>query len=150
ADDDVEVHPQWTRRLRRGFADPGVKAVTGLVLPAELETPSQVQFEKYWSFHRGYIPRLYDAAFFERHRRWGVPAWEVGAGANMAFRRQVFEKVGLFDERLDAGAAGCSGDSEMWYRVLAEGHMCRYEPTAVVYHYHRREDEALKKQLRAY
>ena len=27
----------------------------------------------------------------------------------------------LFDERLGAGAAGCSEDSELWYRVLADG-----------------------------
>ena len=57
--------------------------------------------------------------------------WKVGAGANMAFRRNVFDLVGLFDERLGAGAAGCSEDSEIWYRILANQLQIRYEPRAV-------------------
>ena len=76
--------------------------------------------------------------------------WRIGAGANTAFRRRVFERVGLFDERLGAGAAGCSEDSELWYRVLAEGGACLYEPRAVVHHHHRAEWPALLRQTRAY
>lgn len=68
----------------------------------------------------------------------------------MAFRRQIFALVGNFDERLDMGAAGCSGDSEIWYRILAEGWMCNYEPAAVVFHYHRQELDSLKKQMYLY
>jgi GT2 family glycosyltransferase len=112
-------------------------AVTGLVIPAELESPAQRLFETYWSFNQGYRARTFDQKFFARTRRFGVPVHRLGAGANMAFRCSAFEKVGGFDERLDAGAAGCSGDSELWYRLLAAGFVCRYEPAAVVYHYHR-------------
>ena len=68
----------------------------------------------------------------------------------MAFRREAFERVGLFDERLGAGAAGCSEDSELWYRLLAEGHQCRYAPTAVVFHYHRTHWEELRHQTYSY
>jgi GT2 family glycosyltransferase len=74
----------------------------------------------------------------------GVPAWDVGAGANMAFRKTVFEKVGYFDERLDVGASGCSGDSEYWYRIMAEGFTCRYFPHIYVYHQHRESWDDLK------
>jgi hypothetical protein len=38
----------------------------------------------------------------------------------------------------------------MWYRVLAEGFTCRYVPSAVCFHEHRREMPALRNQLRAY
>ena len=68
----------------------------------------------------------------------------------MAFRREVFDRLGGFDERLDVGAAGCSGDSEYWHRILSAGGVCRYEPSAVVYHYHQRDFEGLARQLRAY
>jgi GT2 family glycosyltransferase len=68
----------------------------------------------------------------------------------MAFRREVFASVGLFDERLGAGASGCSEDSEMWYRLLAAGHSCRYEPTAIVFHRHRETLDGLRSQMRAY
>ena len=148
-DDDVAPHPAWIRGLRRGFAA-GADAVTGLVLPAELETEAQWAFERFWGFHRGYRPRTFGPAYVERTVRYGMPAWELGAGANMAFRRSVFETVGLFDERLDVGAAGCSGDSELWYRLLAAGLTCRYEPTAVVHHSHRRTEPELHRQIRAY
>ena len=68
----------------------------------------------------------------------------------MAFRRQAFELVGHFDERLGAGASGCSEDSELWYRLLAEGWSCHYEPTAVVFHYHRSDLDSLKQQMYQY
>lgn len=149
-DDDVTVHPGWLGALLRGFTAPEVMAVTGLVLAAELDTDAQLHFETHWSFNRGYNARTFDAAFFAETLPAGVPVWDIGAGANMAFRREVFERVGEFDDRLDVGAAGCSGDTELWYRILAEGWPCRYEPAAVVHHWHRRERAALERQLEGY
>jgi len=85
-----------------------------------------------------------------RDSRWGAPVWEIGAGASMAFRRDALLRVGLFDERLDAGAAGCCGDSEIWYRILASGGTCLYEPAIIAFHTHRRSMGGLRRQLRAY
>lgn len=68
----------------------------------------------------------------------------------MAFRKDVFWLAGWFDERLDVGAAGCSGDSEMWYRILAEGWNCLYLPHLVVYHHHRKTMKELRRQLYYY
>lgn len=146
-DDDVVVHPNWLTSLQRAFQDQQIMAVTGLVLPGELETEAQYIFETHWSFNRGYHAKTYDTKYFKATWRKGAPVWEIGAGTNMAFRRRAFDLVGLFDERLDVGAAGCSGDSEFWYRLLAEGCCCRYEPTSVVYHYHRRDVHSLKRQI---
>jgi GT2 family glycosyltransferase len=150
-DDDVRLHPRWAERLARALdAEKGVWAVTGLVLPAELATPAQVHFEKHWAFGRGYQPIGYGRDFFASDRWLGCPAWEIGAGASMGFLRETFSRVGLFDERLDVGAAGCSGDSEFWHRLLTHGLICRYEPSSVAYHYHRREFDGLARQIRAY
>ena len=150
-DDDVEVHPRWTLRLRAAFDDPDVWAVTGLVLPAEIETPAQLQFEQTQGGQGwGYRAQTFDRDFFDRMRQYAVPVWQLGAGANMAFRREAFAALGGFDERLGAGASGCSEDSEMWYRILDAGAQCRYEPAAVVFHTHRREDGALRSQMHAY
>ena len=146
-DDDVTVHPHWLEALHRAFQTPKVMAVTGLVLPAELETEAQCNFETHWSFNRGYSAKIFDTNYFRKTWHQGTPVWKIGAGANMAFRREVFALVGLFDERLDVGAAGCSGDSEFWYRILAEGFSCLYDPTAVVYHYHRRDYDGFKRQI---
>lgn len=150
-DDDVIVHPRWVGRLAEALAEPGVMAATGLVLPAELATEAQVRFQHGHSgFGWGYRALTFDAAYFARMERWAVPVWHVGAGANMAFRREVFDEVGGFDERLGAGASGCSEDSEMWYRVLAAGHACRYEPAAVVHHVHRSDEAGFRDQMYQY
>jgi GT2 family glycosyltransferase len=150
-DDDVEVPRDWLGRLAACFAEADVVAATGLVLPAELDTEAQLVFERdLGGLDRGYAPRRFDAAYFARHRRRGVPVWDVGAGANMAFRRAAVLAVGGFDERLDAGAAGCSGDSELWYRLLAAGGVCVYTPAAVVHHHHRATLPELRRQAHDY
>ena len=146
-DDDVTVHPHWLEALHRAFQTPEVMAVTGLVLPAELETEAQYIFETHWSFNRGYSAKIFDTNYFRKTWHQGTPVWKIGAGANMAFIREAFALMGPFDDRLDVGAAGCSGDSEFWYRVLAENYSCLYEPTAVVYHYHRRNYGSFKRQI---
>jgi GT2 family glycosyltransferase/SAM-dependent methyltransferase len=150
-DDDVVVHPRWLAPLRRAFDDDRVMAVTGLVLPAELETEAQVAFETtHGGLGLGYHGAHYDRGFLRATVAYGMPAWKIGAGANMALRRSAFDLVGNFDERLGAGAAGCSEDSELWYRLIAEGWACRYEPDSVVFHHHRRDAAALARQIHDY
>ena len=146
-DDDVTVHKDWIKELKISFSNPLTMAVTGLVLPLSLEARTQYIFEKYWGFNRGYHPIEFDHAYFLANLPNGVPVWDIGAGANMAFRKEVFDLIGWFDERLDVGAAGCSGDSEYWYRILAEGWNCNYCPSVIVFHQHRDKEEDLKNQL---
>jgi glycosyltransferase involved in cell wall biosynthesis len=146
-DDDVLVDSLWTYRIWEGFLDPKVSALTGLVIAASLETESQQIFEAHWGFNKGYKD-IYFGQEFLKQSAPGV--WVIGAGANMAFRKTLIEAVGYFDERLDVGAAGCSGDSEIWYRILAAGFSIQYNPRAVVYHEHRQEITALHKQLYSY
>jgi glycosyltransferase involved in cell wall biosynthesis len=145
-DDDVAVHPDWIKRLRHGFADPSVWAVTGPALPAALATEAEVAFEMFWSFDRGYQPVIFTPNFARQTRSRGTPTWIIGAGANMAFRRQAL-LLAAFDERLDVGAAGCAGDSELWYNLLSRGKTCRYEPSAIVFHTHRRDWKSLESQI---
>jgi GT2 family glycosyltransferase len=57
-------------------------------------------------------------------------------GANMAFRREAFERFGGF--RPDLGRAGknimSNEDTEFGRRLMAAGEQLRYEASAVVYH----------------
>lgn len=146
-DDDVKVPANWVQTIRQAFDDPLTMAVTGNVLPDQLETTSQIIFEYDWGFNKGYLPVTYDHAYFRLHAEHSPPVWNIGAGATMAFRKRVFELVGWFDERLDVGASGCSGDSEFWFRILAEGWNCVYQPHWFVFHVHRDTLEGLKSQL---
>jgi glycosyltransferase involved in cell wall biosynthesis len=150
-DDDVQPHAAWTIELVRAFDHPAVDAVTGLVLPARLDTPAQQAFElELGGFTNRYTPLVFDAGFLEKTRDMGPQVWRIGAGANMAFRRNGLAQLGGFDERLGAGASGCSEDSEFWYRILATGGTCLYEPRAVVFHHHREDWAGLRRQYRAY
>lgn len=150
-DDDVRVHPQWLGRLLAGFTAPEVMAVTGLVLPESLDTRAQQDFEDLvGGFGQGFRAKDFGQEWLLRHRRRTPHVWKLGAGASVAFRRAAFDRVGGFDPRLGAGAAGCSEDSEIWYRLLAGGWRCRYEPAAVVHHTHRDTAARLREQSRAY
>jgi GT2 family glycosyltransferase len=151
-DDDVVVHPAWTERIRRCFDDPKVIVATGLVLPGELETRAQIMFEEsFHFFHQGYCRRRFDPSYFVALRGKSVPVWEIGAGANMAIRREAFERGYRFDTRLGPGVfGGCGEDSEYCYRLLADGWSCVYEPSAFVYHFHRRELPVLRRHVRQY
>lgn len=149
-DDDTQPQPDWVYQVYKTFRQPEVSAMTGLVIAAQLNTEAQMIFEKHWPFNRGYVDKQFDQDFFQRTLGTGPPVWDLGAGANMAFRKSVLDQVGYFDERLDVGAAGCSGDSELWYRVLAHGFVIKYNPHAVVHHFHRDTMSGLHKQLYAY
>ena len=149
-DDDVSVHPLWCYHIWNAFVHSNADVVLGLVLAAELETESQQVFEKHWTFNRGYLPKTYDHGWFNNKLTYGPPVWELGAGANMAFKKEVYDKVGLFDVRLGAGTSGCSEDSEIWFRILKQKGLIYYEPKCIVYHTHRKGMDVLKKQLKNY
>lgn len=150
-DDDVRVDPQWARAIAEVFAGhPEVMAVTGLVAPYELETEAQALFERYGGFGRGYLRRWFHAP----PRPGSGPhvghlgAGQFGTGANMAFRRSLFDRVGLFDPALDVGTVtNGGGDLEMLFRALQSGHTLVYEPRALVLHRHRREYARLREQI---
>lgn len=148
-DDDVMVDKLWSYRIWEVFLQENIDAMTGLIIASSLETESQQIFEKHWGFNKGYQDILFDGDFIRKSST--VPkVWEIGAGANMAFRKKAIEDVGYFDERLDVGAAGCSGDSEIWFRLLANHRTIQYSPRAFVHHEHRKELNQLHKQLFGY
>jgi len=150
-DDDVRVDRDWAREIIMPFVqDDGVGAVAGLGVPLELETPAQLLFEEYGGASGG----------FTRIHMQGGPEWGVrgmwhyglmaphGSGANMAFRRSVFDTVALFDTALGAGTVTNGGeDTEMLFRVLAHGFGMVYEPRAIIRHRHRLEYEGVERQI---
>jgi O-antigen biosynthesis protein len=150
-DDDVSVDSRWVRAMADVFAsDPDVDAVTGLVVPDEIDCDAQRLFEEYGGFSRGFDRHYFRVDQISRERaatRHGG-AGRFGTGANMAFRRKIFDRIGVFDPALDVGTpANGGGDLEMFFRVLKEGGTLVYEPSAIVRHRHRRTYEALRTQL---
>ncbi len=148
-DDDVVVDARWVKGLVQAFLEsPDTMAVTGLVVPYELETEAQVLFEDYGGFGRGFKTRRYQTTSNQSMPWQWLGAGQFGTGANMAYRRSVFETIGYFDPALDVGTpTNGGGDLEMFIRVLKAGYSLVYEPTAMIRHRHRREYAQLKRQI---
>jgi O-antigen biosynthesis protein len=152
-DDDVEMPSDWLERLVADFANPDVMIVTGNALPMELETLAQRKFEQYGGLGRGFSRLEAGPHWFASFERQAVPTWTLGATANAAFRASIFSHsdIGLLDPALGAGSpTGCSEDTDLFYRVLAAGFTIVYEPDAFVWHHHRRDMRALRRQLYNY
>jgi GT2 family glycosyltransferase len=152
-DDDVIVPPDWLEKLVAPFIRSDVMIVTGNTLPLELETSAQRFFERYGGLGRGFKPLAVGGDWFESFRRQAVPTWELGATANAAFRASIFShpQIGLMDEALGPGMpAGVGEDTYLFYKVLKAGYMLVYEPAAYVWHKHRRDMSALRRQIYNY
>ena len=151
-DDDVVAPPEWIEKLVAPFERPEVMAVTGHVLPLELETESQCRFEAYGGLGKGFHSFEVDGRWF-RSLGGAVPTWHLGATANAAFRASIFANpaIGLLDEALGAGMpTGCSEDTLLFYRILKAGHVIVYTANAFVWHCHRRTMAGLRDQIYSY
>ncbi len=140
-DDDMIADPGWLRAVADGFSDPEVMCITGLVLPLELETSAQEFFETvYHGLNFGFQRRVLTPGM-ERTTYW--------LGTHCAFRRKVFEEVGMFDVALGAPVGG-GEDLDMVHRVMRAGYSCLYSTEALRFHKHRDTDEGLRRQLCGY
>lgn len=151
-DDDEIADPDWISWIRRGFASPGrPDAIAGVMLPAELETAAQVNFERYGGFNKGRPmvpvelragePSVVDPLY---------PLPNFGSSGNMAFRTETLRAIGGFNSRL--GTPGIHGGEDTWVLSFAieAGSMVLHWPSAVTWHYHRKTDEELVKQFFGY
>ncbi len=136
----------WLRAVACAFTDPQVTAVTGAVAASELETAAQVRFEFRYGLRRRLHRRIFRReGLTDRELLW---ARDFGSGVNMAFRRSLFASLGPFDAALDSdSSSGGSGDIEMLHRLLARGHTLVYEPAALVWHTHKRDEASLRRLI---
>ncbi|HEX5412415.1 MAG TPA: glycosyltransferase [Terriglobia bacterium] len=130
-DDDVTMAPEWLRELVRAFGKFDCAGVGGKSIPAwggltrpkwlALPGPYYLGTGPLLDFNQGPEAKLIQTPPF---------------GLNMAFRKSVFAKYGLF--RADicrAGAGGLLGaDTEFGQRLIRAGEKIAYAPKAIVYH----------------
>lgn len=111
-DADCVVTTGWLRELTRGFEDDAVAGVAGEILAYPPATPTQRYLEA-------------------RHREWQKDALRLSrpfAGTpNVAFRREVFDRIGLFDPALPRAQ-----DKDLGWRFFGAGLKLHYNPRAVV------------------
>jgi glucosyl-dolichyl phosphate glucuronosyltransferase len=127
-DDDETAASDWLQNLTANLHNGEWSGAGGRILPQ-------------WNCPRprwlsdGSALTMAPLAMFDLGTKDG-PLTETPFGANMAFRKEVFNVCGGF--RTDLGRIGkgmLSGeDSEFGRRVIAAGRRLRYEPSAVTYH----------------
>jgi GT2 family glycosyltransferase len=127
-DDDVEVDAHWLHKLTTPLISREWRGVGGRILPEKGFTPPP------W-LNRDENDALAPLALFDMGDE-GKEIHEAPFGANMAFRREMFEKYGQF--RTDLGPRPGNEirneDTEFGLRLLSAGERFWYEPSAVVYH----------------
>ncbi|MFJ8433136.1 glycosyltransferase [Kitasatospora sp. NPDC094019] len=151
-DDDTLADPAWVGALAAAFrADPRIACVTGLVVPAELDTEAQALFERYCGFGKGFAPRDWSRRTDAADPLFPFAAGRFGTGANMAFRTGALRRLGGFDPATGAGTPTRGGEDLLAFLgVLAAGHTLAYRPEAVVWHRHRRTRTELEAQIRGF
>ncbi|MGI5459874.1 glycosyltransferase [Streptomyces sp. CA-249302] len=151
-DDDTLVDASWLSALAETFAsDARIGCVTGLIVPAELETPAQIALDRHGDFAKGYAPRTWSLSDPPTDPLFPFTAGRFGSGANMAFRTDVLRSLGGFDDATGAGTPALGGDDLLsFFEVLTAGHTLAYQPAAIIWHHHRRQQEALAAQVFGY
>lgn len=152
-DDDVTVDSQWLSEITAAFLDvPDAGCVTGMILPAELETVAQNRLHHHWGMNKGFERRIFDfAGGDDVGRLHPYTAGQLGSGANMAFRTGALLGLGGFDVATGAGTRARGGDDlSAFFQVLAAGHRLVYEPAAIVHHSYHRDSRAARRVAYGY
>jgi len=152
-DDDVVVDEWWLNAIMDGFSrDPRVACVTGIVPTAELESLAQLYFDQRVSWSSSCRRRVYGLVdHADSSPLYPYLPGIFGTGANCAFARDFFVRMGGFDERLGPGTRTLGGsDIDAFVRTLLEGGLLAYEPAAIVWHFHRATMRDLRRQMFAY
>jgi glucosyl-dolichyl phosphate glucuronosyltransferase len=127
-DDDETADPNWLQNLTANLGNAEWAGAGGRVLP-----PPEFRRPRWLASKNPFIQG--PMAEFDPDLEAG-PLSEPPFGANMAFRKDVFEAHGGF--RTDLGRAGASmlsnEDTEFGRRLFAAGRQLRYEPGAITYH----------------
>ena len=127
SDDDVRVADDWISELKRTFDDhPDIDYVGGRVLPCWIEPPPAWLTSSHWSplAVQDYGPEPVVS---------GPDHAVCLVGASLAFRRTVFDKVGLFAHALGRikDGIGSTEDHEMQLRVWRAGMRGLYAPSVL-------------------
>lgn len=127
-DDDVTVEPTWLADLTKALRSSEWVGAGGRILPERGFSPPR------WLAINGRYSMGGVLGVFDRGDKPAQLDW-APFGANMAFRREMFEKYGGFRTNLGPPPSELRGeDTDFGYRLMAAGEQLRYEPAAIVYH----------------
>ncbi|MCC7202165.1 MAG: glycosyltransferase [Nitrospirae bacterium] len=132
-DTDCIVTPQWINKLLESHSNPEIGCFAGNIKSYQPKTLAECfaamdeeNHNQERSLQTGYLP--------------------AANTANVAYRKELFQKIGLFNSGLKSG-----GDAELTWRLVRSGqYKIIYVPEAIVYHKHRTSIRDLYRQHRKY
>lgn len=126
-DDDAVPSIDWAKNIVETFnEDSLIGAVTGDVTPQwECSDMSWFPRELYWMLSCSYVMTPKEKKEFER-----------GFGTNMAFKKNIFDKIGVFNTNLGINGKKWVGgeDSDMFLKVKKAGMKILFNPEICVRH----------------
>lgn len=128
-DDDERIVPDFIGAYIKLFEDyPAAMAAGGKII-AEYPTG-----RPRWMSHYTERPIANPMDFGDYIRPF--PKGRIPGGGNMAMRREVFDKIGVFNTSLGRTGKSLIGgeESDLFERIAAAGMECYYAPRAVMYH----------------
>lgn len=127
-DDDVLPEPDWLETTLAGLDNYDADACGGYIAPVWETPPPDWLTERFYGFLAVRTDRTDDYFITD--------TGQTPFGANMAFRKKIFDQVGMFDtSRGRKGKVLASGeDSEMFERILATGLKVTFLGSSRVHH----------------
>jgi len=131
-DDDSVADPNWLPLLLTPFRDPQVLAVAGSILAQTLADPVSRAFD---DLHRAQFPESQQTLEGNAEKNSFPMRAALVGNANMAIRREAFDRFGCFDTRLGRGTRIGSGEEpDLFLRVLLGRAKIVVEPRARILH----------------
>jgi len=128
-DDDATVNNNYIQSYYDFFfAHPGIDAAGGPIIPVyETQKPQ-------WMSH--YTKQLITGYIYKGNKIIKFPQGSYPGGGNAAYRKEVFDKVGLFN--VDLGRKGNSlvgaEEKDIFDKMTMQGLQFYYIPNAILYH----------------
>jgi GT2 family glycosyltransferase len=141
-DDDSVADPNWLPLLIEPFRDPQVFAVAGSIGAQVLTDPVSQAFDE---LHRAQFPETKITFAGDAEPKPFPMRSALVGNANMAIRREAFDRFGGFDCRFGRGTRIGSGEEpDMLLRILLGGGKIVVEPAARIIHRHSTEWRAMR------
>lgn len=123
-DDDVTVAPDLVKNHIKNFTDPEVAATVGRIIT----DGQKIEPDRRDTGRINWIGNFSDG-FSSVHRQ----EVDTVIGANTCWRKEVFERLGGFDQRFTGNALRFESDLSL--RAKKAGYKILFEPKALVYHH---------------
>lgn len=128
-DDDIEAEPQWLRELSAVFDSSEIAGAGGPIRPVwPFPRPQWLGKDREGFLTVSEFEEARETGFFHYpHYPWG---------ANIAFRRTIFDTIGLFPPNLGRIGASLLSNEELnlCKRIESAGFKIRFAPQAVIHH----------------